>query len=122
MLHNTKEIGDQGEALAAAFLAGKGYRVLEKNWKHRHLEIDLIAIRGPYLVVVEVKTRAGADFGMPETFVNKKKQQFLIRAANVYIAEKSLDLETRFDVISILNQGESPRITHIEDAFYPLLR
>lgn len=103
-------------------LQGKGYTVLEKNWRHRHLEIDIIARHGQQLVIVEVKTRASADFGNPEGFVDVKKQQLLIRATHAYIEEKDIDLETRFDIISVLDSGGEPQLSHIEGAFYPILR
>lgn len=119
---NTKEIGSRGEQAAAAYLRRKGYTVLETNWQHRKLEVDIIATHGGTLVIAEVKTRHDAQFGEPETFVTRKKQQFLIKAANAYIEQKGLELEVRFDIIAILNSDAGPRITHIEDAFYPTLR
>lgn len=119
---NTKEIGTRGEQAAAAYLKRKGYTVLETNWQHRKLEVDIIATYEDLLVIVEVKTRRDAAFGEPETFVTRKKQQFLIKATNAYIEEKDLGLEVRFDIVSILNSDAGPRIAHIEDAFYPTLR
>lgn len=119
---NTKEIGSHGEQAAAAYLARKGYTVLETNWQHRKLEVDIIASHGDLLVIVEVKTRYDNAFGEPETFVTRKKQQFLIKAANAYIEEKGLELEVRFDIIAVISGGAELRISHIEDAFYPTLR
>lgn len=119
---NTKEIGNRGEQAAAAYLTRKGYTVLETNWQHRKLEVDIIAAHGGFLVIVEVKTRRDATFGEPETFVTRKKQQFLIKAANAYIEQKGLELEVRFDIVAIISGDAGPRITHIEDAFYPTLR
>ncbi len=115
------ELGKSGEEIAAGFLKQKGYLVLETNWRKGPLEIDIIARKDDMLVVAEVKTRSTNYFGEPEEFVTRSKQKNLIRAANSYILEKNLDLETRFDIISILIKGGQQKIYHIEDAFYPTL-
>ena len=117
--HN--ELGKKGEDIAAAYLEKKGYRILEKNWRQWRNEIDLIAVDGKYLVIVEVKTRQSNFFGEPETAVTRDKQKTLIRAANAYIRYKNTDLEVRFDIISIILSKESEQIHHMEDAFYPTL-
>jgi len=112
--------GKKGEAMAAEFLEQKGYKILETNWRFMNLEADIIAEKSKTLVVAEVKTRKSSYFGEPESFVTKQKQKNLIRTANAYIERKELDLEVRFDIISVvLNDNTS--IKHIEDAFYPLL-
>jgi putative endonuclease len=117
--HN--ELGKSGEAIAAGFLKNKGYSVLEINWRKGPLEIDLIAKTGNILVIVEVKTRSSNYFGEPEEFVTRAKQKTLIRAANLYILENDIELEARFDIISVLISGEQHRVHHIEDAFYPTI-
>lgn len=114
-----KQIGDFGEKTALQFLLSKGYAILEKNWKSGHLEIDIIAEKDDTIVIVEVKIRKSSDYGNPETFVDLRKQKRLIKAAHTYIQEKNLDKETRFDIISILNRGSCPEITHLENAFSP---
>ncbi len=115
------QLGKSGEELAAEYLESKGYRILETNWRKGSLEIDIIAVIGDVLIVVEVKTRSTNFFGEPEEFVTKVKQKTLIRAANLYINENNFDLDTRFDIISILVKGKKFKIHHIEDAFYPTL-
>ena len=115
------ELGKDGEEIANDLLLKKGYKILEKNWRHSKDEVDLIATHGDYLVIIEVKTRSTFYFGEPEVFVNKKKQYFMIRAANAYIMKHNIHLETRFDIISIVQSGERVSIKHIEDAFYPTL-
>ena len=117
--HN--DTGTKGEKLAGEFLQKKGYVLLETNWKFHHLEADIIARHGNTLVVAEVKTRRSNYFGEPETFVNKQKQKNLIKAANGYILRYQLDLEVRFDIISIILGDNQTKINHIEDAFYPLI-
>ena len=117
--HN--ELGKKGEDIAADYLAKKGYNILEKNWRQWRNEIDIIARDGKYLVIVEVKTRQSNYFGEPETAVTYEKQKALIRAANTYIRYNNMDLEVRFDIVSIIIAKEKEQIHHIEDAFYPIL-
>lgn len=114
--HN--ELGTKGEQLATDFLQQKGYKVLATNWRNKHHEIDIVAQKKDILVVAEVKTRTGRYFGEPEEFVLKQKQKNLIKAANAYLLIYNLDLEVRFDIISIVVEKEDKFvINHIEDAF-----
>lgn len=115
--HN--DFGKLGEELAVNFLIGKGYEILERNWRNIHKEIDIIAKDGKDLVIVEVKTRQSDEYGDPDVAVTKKKQRMLIVAANAYITQNNLDKEIRFDIISIVFKGDEPVIEHIEDAFLP---
>lgn len=117
--HN--DTGTKGEELAATFLQNKGYSILEKNWRFKNLEADIIATIANTLVIAEVKTRKSNYFGEPETFVNKQKQKNLIKAAQEYIQRNQLDMEVRFDIISIILGDSQMKINHIEDAFYPTL-
>lgn len=112
------ELGRKGEELAANHLAGKGYKILEKNWRRGRNEIDLIARDGKYIVIVEVKTRKTNIFSEPEMSVTREKQKTLIRAANAYILHKDIHDEVRFDIISIVTGKGKVEINHIEDAFY----
>ncbi len=113
--HN--DTGVKGEELAASFLIKKGYSILETNWRFKNLEADIIATFDKTLIVVEVKTRNSNYFGEPETFVNKQKQKNLIKTANEYIIRKNLDLEVRFDIVSVILGNSQTKINHIEDAF-----
>ncbi len=117
--HN--ELGKLGEELANKHLREKGYQILEVNWYHGRDEIDIIARDGEMLVIVEVKTRATTDFGEPEFAVNRRKQRTLVRTAEAYIQEKDLDVETRFDIVSVIVTPNEKHIHHIEDAFYPTM-
>ena len=116
----TLQTGKKGEEEAVLYLKEQGYQILHTNWRHKHLELDIIAQDGPFLAIIEVKTRKNADFGEPETFVNKPKQQKIIRAAHEYVQEFAIETELRFDIISINN--ETRQIEHIKRAFYPGLR
>jgi len=115
--HN--DFGKLGEEIAANYLEGKGYEIVERNWRNTHKEIDIIAKDGGTLVMVEVKTRQTDEYGNPDIAVTKKKQRLLIVAANAYLFKNKLDVETRFDIISIIFKDGEPVIEHIEDAFLP---
>ena len=114
-LHN--ELGKKGEALAAEYLLRNGYRIKAKNWRYLKAEIDIIAQKETVLVIVEVKTRSSIDIATPEESVNKKKIKLLVTAANEYIIQHNLDVEVRFDIISIHKKGENYKLNHIKDAF-----
>lgn len=118
---NTKknEFGLMGETVAVEFLLSNGYAILERNWRFRHKEIDIVAKKNNMLVIVEVKTRSSAQIVMPHAAVNREKQRFLIEAANNYVMRNNLDIEVRFDVIAIWFEGNKRVIDHIEDAFFP---
>lgn len=119
--HN--ELGRLGEQLARDFLIAKGYQILEQNWVCGHKEIDLIAMDGKELVIVEVKTRRVTFLVEPEETVDKYKQLYLIWAAESYIERNNLDVEVRFDIVAIVvDKNNEHRIDHIENAFYPMLR
>lgn len=119
-LHNT--IGELGEALASTHLESKGYTVLEKNWRYDRAEVDIITDYQGVIVFTEVKTRSSKHYGEPETFVTRKKQRQIIKAANAYMLENDINNDARFDVISILvtPNGDPLELKHIEDAFYPI--
>ncbi len=115
--HN--DIGKVGESLALNHIKSIGYSVLEQNWRHKNLEIDLIAKDENVLLVIEVKTRTSDYAGDPEVFVDSSKQKKLIRAINEYVSQKDIDLEIRFDIVSVLLVKSKPIINHIKGAFYP---
>jgi putative endonuclease len=117
--HN--DLGKKGEEIAASFLEKKGYRILEKNWRQWRNEIDVVALDGKCLVIVEVKTRQSNFFGEPEMAVTRDKQKALIRAANAYVRYKNILCEVRFDILSVIISKNTQQIHHIEDAFYPTL-
>jgi len=112
----TIEIGKNGEEQAVAFLKNAGYTILHKNWRFKHLEIDIIAQHGNEIIIVEVKTRATDFFGTPESFVNKDKQRKLLKAAHGYIVTHNIDSEVRFDIVAVVTSNN--KVYHIENAFY----
>jgi putative endonuclease len=121
-LTSTKNTGNWGEEQALAWLRDKNYDILAVNWRFGKLEIDIVAQHGQFIVFIEVKTRFGEDFGEPADAVSLKKQRFLIKAANQYILEKEIDLEARFDIISVLVLNNATTIKHFTDAFYPIVK
>src|SRR5512138_1028529 len=118
--HN--DLGKKGEELAVGYLKKKGFTIRHTNWRFIHFEIDIIAEVAGILVIVEVKTRTSLVAGPPEAFVTREKQKKLIAAANAYLRYKNLESEVRFDIISVVMIGESSEVTHIPDAFYPMMR
>ncbi len=115
------ETGKKGEQIAVKYLSGKGFHILEQNWRSGSNEIDIIAQQNDIIVIVEVKTRRTNYFGEPEEFVNKTKQKLLVKAANTYVLKNNLENEVRFDIVSVLFKGNEYAINHIEDAFYPAI-
>lgn len=113
------ELGQRGEELAVEHLRSIGYEILELNWHSHHLEIDIIARDRNELVIVEVKSRGTNSYEHPSEAVSNKKIRFLVNAAEAYIQEKDSNLDTRFDVISIIFYGGGFELEHFKDAFYP---
>jgi putative endonuclease len=114
----TKKIGDLGEKMAAKVLVEKGYKIIETNYRYGRSEIDLIAEKEGILVFVEVKTRKNSRFGYPEDFVNEKKAEMIIVAAEHYIMENDWKKDIRFDIVSIIMDKEGHELEHFEDAFF----
>ena len=113
------ETGKEGEILARDFLRGKGYQILEQNWRSGHREIDIIAGFRGELIIVEVKVRKRIGAERLEEHIPRKKQQHLIRSAEAYLKWKQLDTGVRFDVILITGEPGNHSIQHIENAFSP---
>lgn len=117
---NYKKIitGRRGEDIAAEHLAKHGYRIIERNYRCRQGEIDIIAMDAAALVFIEVKTRASDRFGPPAEAVDAGKQGRMAHAALKYMADKGLsETEARFDVVSVVLSGNEHRAEIIRDAF-----
>ena len=121
-LHN--DIGHIGEQRAVELLEKKGYKILERNWRLGHLEVDIIAADKKHIIFVEVKARTSTFAGNPEEAVNLIKRKRLIAAANAYVKYRNEERETRFDIIGILmdKSGAIGQISHYENAFAPDLK
>jgi putative endonuclease len=116
---NFEELGIIGEKIARKYLENKGYTILDYNWHWGHLELDIIAQDGNEIVIVEVKTRFGL-YEEPRDMLGKRKIKNIVNAANAWLIQEAIDLETRFDLISIVfARDESYEISHFEGAFIP---
>ena len=109
--HN--DLGKKGEQLAVDYLVGKGYVIIEKNYRFQKAEVDVIAQKENVLVAVEVKTRSSVYYGNPQDFVNPKKIKLLAFAIDNYVIEKDLDVEIRFDIIAVIKNKNTFKIEHI---------
>ncbi len=116
----TASLGSRAEDLAAAYLVRRHYDVLERNYKTRWGEIDIIAKDGATLVFVEVKARRSEASGSPQEAVTRQKQYKIIRMAQQYMHQcdrKTFEQPVRFDVVAIQWHGDVPLIEHILHAF-----
>ncbi|MCQ2083305.1 MAG: YraN family protein [Bacteroidaceae bacterium] len=112
-------LGKTGELLAAEYLENEGYQVLDRNWRCGHKELDIVARKGNTLVFVEVKTRGGTRFGCPEDAVDSRKIFRTVCAADAYIRLNCLDMDVRFDIVTIVDNDGRMAVEHIADAFFP---
>ena len=112
------DLGRKGEELAVNYLKNKGYRILNRNFRHKKAEIDIIAQKEDILAMIEVKTRnEGFYEGISET-ISIKKRNLIVSAADHYVTVNSLDFEVRFDIITLIKKHQGFLIEHIPDAFY----
>jgi len=112
-------VGNRGEELAAAFLERNGFRIVERNFRCKGGEVDIIAKDGKTIVFIEVKSRRTLTYGVPQLAVTPFKQRQISKAALTWLSKKRLhDSPARFDVISILLESSySHQIEHIRNAF-----
>ena len=114
-----QELGRYGEDVAVRHLHDQGLVILERNWRCRAGEIDIVARHGDVLVFVEVKARVGDAFGSGAAAVTEYKQRRVARMAADFLARRRLqDRPCRFDVVSIAMGDERPRIEVFSGAFY----
>lgn len=120
------KLGKKGEKMAEKFLVEKGLEILEKNYRVKMGEIDLICLEHSTIVFVEVKTRSNREFGFPEEAINERKKQKLKIVADCYISDyrnknniKDFELDCRFDIISVYLalKDENSYIKLIKNAF-----
>jgi putative endonuclease len=115
----TSELGAHGEQIAAAYLTDSGLRLLDRNWRCREGELDLVAREGDALVFCEVKTRRGTGYGQPVEAVGRAKQRRLRTLAQRWLAAHDEHApELRFDVVGVLVRPARPAlVTHLRAAF-----
>ena len=114
--HN--DLGRRGEELAVDHLKSSGYQILERNYRHGRIEVDIIAQIDSTLAVIEVKTRSSDVFGSPKEFIKSNQISNLTLAINDYVIKNELEVEVRFDIISIVYSKNESKLEHLKDAFY----
>lgn len=112
--YNSK-IGRLGEDLASRFLEDNGFKIIDRNFRTRYGEIDLIASNSHEILFLEVKTRSSNLYGYPEQAVDKKKINHLLLAARLYLKIKNLSNFWRLDIISIELDSNPPNIKWFKD-------
>ena len=110
--------GKLGEQKAVGFLKASDYEIRAINYRYLKAEVDIIAMKNNLLVIVEVKSRKTRFLKEISEVISAKKIKLLVLAANHYLEENNLDVEVRFDVITVIQKGEKFEIEHFENAFY----
>lgn len=115
---NNKSIGNRGEERASSFLESMGFKILERNYRWKGGEIDIIVCKENLIVFVEVKTWPRGDYYSLEDAIGIHKQNRIIETAKIFLAEHRQynDYYVRFDVLALDMPGQ-PEIYHIENAF-----
>lgn len=116
-LHN-KQLGKLGEDLASDYLENKGYKLVKRNFKARYGEIDIIAVHNKTLIFVEVKTRIGDEYGVPEEAVTRRKLREVSQTAQYFsLTHERLPEQMRIDVIAIelTESGGLSALRHLEN-------
>ena len=120
-MNDKKTLGNWGEDKAALYLRLHGYRIVERNYRCRQGEIDVIARKGGVIAFVEVKLRKNAEHGEAREFVTLAKQRRVISSAEYWLAKTGCELQPRFDVIEVYApegmDTRRPAIRHLENAF-----
>ena len=117
---NKRDIGKEGEDIAAKYLTEKGFEIVERNFYYsNHGEIDIVANHNNQLVFIEVKSRLNLEYGEPEYAITRKKIKQIKKVAELYLFDKEIEeVDCRFDVVAVLLEDKSnPKITHYENAF-----
>ncbi|VBB05630.1 Hypothetical protein LUCI_0840 [Lucifera butyrica] len=116
---NRSALGDVGEAAAAQFLSDAGYRILQRKYRTKTGEIDIIALDKRVLVFIEVKARRSTRYGTPSEAVDYYKQRKIINTALCYLNQThNPQAEIRFDVVEVyLDPFNKGKCNHIINAF-----
>ncbi len=113
-----REYGNEAESAAVRHLEARGYRVRARNFRCRYGELDVVAEQGDTVCFVEVRMRSTAVWGDPAHTVSFAKQRRVVKAALHYLFQNDLrERMVRFDVVSVVGQGEQARVEHIPNAF-----
>ena len=113
--HN--DFGKFGEQKAIDYLRDNGYEILAQNYRYLKAEIDIVAIKGSTLAIVEVKSRNMGFLEDISNTINPKKIKLLTLAAHEFVVGNDLDVEVRFDVIKVIRKKDKTILEHLENAF-----
>lgn len=123
-MFDRQQTGRAGEDRACSYLESVGHRILERNWRGGHLEIDIITLAGDGVHFVEVKTRTAPVQAAPEENVGPVKQRKITAAALRYLNTRGRDLgddvEAFFDVVSVVFDGDKATIDYFPSAWVPM--
>lgn len=114
--HN--EFGKLGEQMAVDFLLTNGYEICSRNYRYLKAEVDIIARKKGIVSIVEVKSRNTSFLEDISDTINQKKIKLLVMAANQYVIENDLDVEVRFDIITVIKKDDFFSVDHLKNAFY----
>jgi len=118
MFTQKQKFGEEGESIAARYLLKKGYRILERNYRTKLGEIDIIAKDNDTIVFVEVKSRRSWQFGNPKGAVTPQKQRKISTVALYYLkVNNHSNARARFDVVAVTVTRDKPQIEIIKNAF-----
>jgi len=115
-----KKVGKIGEDAACKYLTAHGWRIVERNFRYRRYEIDIIAVNDRYIIFTEVKTRSSVEFGSPSQAVTLNKRVCIRAGAEGYLKRNCYNLYPRFDVIEVVvnnNDLKVESVNHIDNAF-----
>jgi putative endonuclease len=115
-----KVLGTKGENIAVKLLEEKGFKILDRNWVYDRKELDIIALDGELLVIVEVKSRTWERYEDPSDSITDGKIKHILEATEAYMFEKRIDREVRFDYISNIFFKDRVQTEHISGAFTPM--
>lgn len=115
------DVGRRGENIALEYLLEKGMILRDRNWRIRHLELDLIMETETELHIVEVRSRKSPVLVSPAETVLWKKQRNIVRAAAIYVGMKNISKEVVFDIVSIIFLEDGYSLEYIENAFLPYI-
>ena len=116
-MNKRQTVGQQGEAMARAYLVKVGYDIITHNWRCAIGELDIVAQKDNVLIFVEVRTRRGHRFGTPEESITPAKQARLVALAETYWQEMTPEHKAwRIDVVAVRMGAGEPQINHIENA------
>lgn len=119
-MDNRKALGQKGETLAVLYLEGKGYQIIERNFRCRRGEIDIIAQKDNELIFIEVRSRSTGNYGAAIESINYRKQQRIRTLALIYMQRNQRqEVNCSFDVITFRFTGdvEKPVINHYPRVF-----